>query len=384
MISVCCCAINAKWDVELFVEALNAHNDPSTFEICLCHDDRVQDGSREHFEQLQKRHPNLKIIRNTHEDTVDYLRKVMDYYESKGVFDPQFRANLRTNLEKFARKELFDHKKSFLWLTSGLLYNKAVSIASGDVLVITPADFLYLYRLADLSNFVAANTRNGHFYSKPNAIWARVSNQEKEWLENHVKKVHSGIGAREGYRWDNPEPFKDYLKCPPKLSDFYVPDFRNGELLSLSAPDWAKIYRFNTQSFIDGGVQVIPGFHGMHCMSKKTYDAIGGFTEEYPGRAFPDDKMTYLGRTYGGGHLPYEFSVAWLGSMELPRKDSYGYRDDWQEVLDVADPQWKDHPIPPCHAHVYLHSGILPDHEMIKVLNKNFSVNQKPIRIGPA
>lgn len=382
MISVCCCAINAKWDVELFVEALNAHNDPSTFEICLCHDDRVQDGSREHFEQLQKRHPNLKIIRNTHEDTVDYLRKVMDHYDSKGIFKAQLRADLRANVEKFARKELFDHKRSFLWLTSGLLYNKAVSISSGDTLVITPADFLYLFRLADLEAFVKVNSRAGHFYAKPNAVWARLNNQDPEWLKNHVDEIHRGIGFREGYRWDSTQLFRDYLRYPPKLSDFSVPDFRHNIIMNLANLNWGEVYRFNKEAFRDAGVQCIPGFHGYHCMSRKTFDAIGGFTEEWPSRAFPDDKMTFLGRRFPPGHaLPHEFSVAWCGQAELCAYLGPGYSENWREKLKEVDPLHEQHPIPSADGPTYLHQGLLSNSQMMEAMNASFNRNAPPVRV---
>jgi hypothetical protein len=39
-------------------------------------------------------------------------------------------------------------------MSSGLLYNLAVEASSGDTLIITPGDFLYLFSLKELEEYV--------------------------------------------------------------------------------------------------------------------------------------------------------------------------------------------------------------------------------------
>jgi hypothetical protein len=336
----------------------------------LTHDNRVDDGSKEHFAELEAKYSNLTFVEHTHEDTVVYLRKLMDHYEQRGIFS-NILPKLKENLDKFERKELFDHSKTFLWLSSGMLYNKAIAASKGDVILVGPADFSYLFRLKDLEAHAKGRARNGHFYGKPNALWARLTNQNKEWLEKLTDEVYRGVGREnELYRWDSRELFKDYLQYPPKLEDFYIPDFRNNKLISWADPDcMTALQTYCVESMTKGGVQNIPGFHGVHVMTRATYDAIGGFTEEFYGRALADDKMTSLGRRFGGAALPSQFGFAWTFPGELLPTHGQGYPDGWQELAKERDPYYGKHPIPPHDTPVYLHDGILPAHEIAALAN---------------
>lgn len=382
-LSICCCGINCKYDFDLFASFMYQHNKDVDFEIVFTHDDRVNDGSSEYYTELQKRVPNIKIVKNTHEDTVFYLRKLMDYYDQTGKFSDGLRKDLRANVEKFSNRELFDHRKSFLWLTSGILYNKAVQASSGDLLIVTPADFIYGFKLRDLVDFVKTRMQNGLFYTKPYAIWGRLTNQALPWLQQHVQNVHNGIGYREGYRYDSVELFKDYLKAPSSLDDMYLPDFRNNRIIRFSDPTAIdQMYIFNEQSVNHGGVQFIPDFHGFHFMTRAAYDKIGGFTECYYGRAFPDDVMTYLGkRVVPTSPVPPQFSVYWAGQYEVLPYHNYGYPSSWQEILKQKEGMYHEqHPVPSVDQPTYLHKGLVENSHMAVLVNSNFSKNA-PVRI---
>lgn len=368
MISICCCSINSKFETETFINHLHEVNRDIDFEICLAHDNRCDDGSSEYFKALQQKYNNLKIIENTHEDTVNYLKRLVQYYKNNNKFDSNFIYILEKNLYLFENKEFFDHNKSFLWLSSGMLYNKAVSISSGDTLIITPADFLYFFRLNDIQSYVNKNSNNGHFYAKPNTIFARVSNQPKDWLIEHVHAVNAGSYHNDRFRFDSAEVFLDYLRYPTVSDDLYLADFRNDNLYNITDID--SIYRFNTESVQLGGVESIRQFHGFHIISKKTFDTIGGFTEEFYGRAYADDTMTHNGNKYSPKIIPDSLSVAWIRQGELRTN-----RESVVSVLEKIDPWHATHPIPP-DSPKYLHGDYINNTDLAAIVNTNFDKNR--------
>lgn len=376
MISICICSINARYDTDQLIHMLHRHNSDTEFEICLAHDNRIEDGSARHFEELRRKFPNLKVITNSYEDTVEWVYRVIDYYDTTGLFKPQFRRALRKNADLFAKKQLFDHAKFFLWISSGMLYNKAVSIASGDILIIHPGDFLYLFELSRLSNFVQENARDGRFYSSPNAVFARVSNANLEWLTQHVKDVHDGRCFHEGFRWDSEEVFRDYMECPCPLDRYYLCDFYHNKLINFADSDFiSQARKYIQDCFTHKGVQVAHGFHGYHVMTRKSYDAIGGFTEEYLGRAFADDKMSSLGtREPGLNPLPAEFSILWCKQHEIAAFIGECYKTGWEEKLRdlrllLPDPK------------IYLHHRIVDDLTMVGILNSSLNRTTPPVRL---
>lgn len=388
MISICCCALNAKWDVEIFVRALVAQNPDVDFEVVVTLDDRMFDGSLEHLRKLEKEIKQLKIVHHTNDDTIQYLEAVIDYYDKKDLFTPAFRGVLKENLEKYKAGTFLDRKTGFLWLTSGLLYNKAVQASSGELLIVTPGDFMYLFSLKKLIDYVKRNHRDGQFYISPNALFARVTNQNKEWLDGLVDRIYNGeVGrgaGREGYRWDSIDVFRDYLNYSPDISRYYVPNFKEKRLVSLTDHNFHFEMEKLCNTFITGkndGMQAIQYFHGYHIMSKKTYKTIGGFTEEYYARAFPDDKMTNLGNKIMWQHTPPEISLAWCGQHEICLGRGPEEWPDWKARLAEVDPLWDQHPIPSINNAHYLHDGAADGGSMAQIVNRTFDRNSPPVRI---
>jgi hypothetical protein len=72
-------------------------------------------------------------------------------------------------------------------------------------------------------------------------------------------------------------------------------------------------------------------------MTKKTYNLIGGFTEEWFGRAWADDRMTSLGIDSNKNNykLPLDFSICWYGqsNKELPIQQKHLY-DRYNKFMD--------------------------------------------------
>ena len=383
MLSICCCAINAKWDVEVFVRTLVAMNPNFDFEVIVTHDDRVNDGSSEHFAKLAQEIPQLKIVTHSEQDTVDYFRGCIDHYESSNLFNPSLRQLFRDNLDRYIAGEFVDRDKTFLWQSSGPLYNKAVAASSGDVLLVTPGDFIYLFSLEEIYNFVKQHQRNNFFYASPPAIWARITNLDPEWLDAHIASVYDGTFYREGWRWDSLEIFRDYLQYPPKGADLVVPYMKENTKISLNSPDsFPQLAQFCEDSLKHNMHQVISGFHGFHIMTRQTFDLIGGFTEEWFHRAFADDKMTALGvRSRFACGLPIKFSVAWCGQGEISSCQGPCYKEGWQDKLKEIDPWCDTHPLPSSVNPRYLFSDTIPNHYAVDLTNRNFNVLAPPVRI---
>lgn len=344
MISVCCCSMNSKFETEVFIDALYFHNQGFNFEVCLVHDDRVDDGAGEYFAAMQKRYPTLKVIKSTKQDAIDYLEGVIHHYETRDLFSHVFRNHLRSNLEKYKAGTLYDPAKTFLWLPSGWLYNKAVKHSSGDILVISPADYVYLFRLKDLEAYMKNSARNGICYCKPNGLRRTVSNSP----ESEVRLCLDTL--------TNPDHFqilRDYMNYPASLQASCVPDHQTKEILRLSDPQMPE-----KAAMVCSRVNDLMQHHGSHYLTRQAYDAIGGLSEEFYGRAFADDKMSYAGRVLADSvglkiHLSYEFSFAWT-----PRSTVCAPVDG--ERLLRVDPWANRHP-------VIWGSPIYMDHQFVEL-----------------
>jgi hypothetical protein len=385
MLSVCCCSINSKFDVDNFVRILHRNNPDFDFEVVVTLDDRMQDGARQHLECLAGEFPNLKIVIHDEEDTLNYFEACIEYYEKQNIFRPNIRQTFRDNLDKYKAGELVDRARGWLWQSSGILYNKAVQASSGDVIIVTPGDFVYLFPLQALYNHVRA--RGAHFYASLPALWARVANLDEEWMYQHLRDIQDGKNHRSGWRWDTVEVFRDYLRFQPSAKGVYVPDLQSGTLIHFDDDTcMPKLEEFCNRTSSKRLHQFNPSFHGFHVMTRHTYDVIGGFTEEWFHRAFPDDKMTYQGNRLCGHNLPPKFCVAWCGQHEfLPLHAAgyqavYGDKDAWHQKGMEVDPFFETHPPPPLGRKVYLNNGIHNKY-MSDLVNSSLSKSTSPIRM---
>jgi hypothetical protein len=382
MISVCCCSLNARYEVESLLRTLAVQGQGVDWELCVTLDDRVEDGSLQHFEALQKEFPNFKFHHCTEQDTLDYLHRLLEYYDKTNYFDQDLRAHLHERLASYQSGTLLDKTRQFLWMSSGRLYNQAVEISSGDILFITPGDFLYLFSLKRLADYVTAQTFQGLFYASPPAIWARCTNYDYDWLVDHVQKVHDGQVRNSKYRYDSIEVLRDYVRCPEHLMDIYLPDFRNNLVIPMfEAGHSNSMKRYCMETFQHQDLQHKPAFHGFHCMTRKAFDVIGGFSEEFYGRAFADDKMTDCGRRIPGGKaLPPEFAVAWCGGYEIENRGP-GLPKNWRQILQEKDP-WFGKTIQPGSRQgaSYLHEPLRRNSDMNKIMMRYR--NDRPVRIS--
>lgn len=383
MISICCCTMNSKFDTEMFIRTLKYQNPDTEFEVIVTHDDRANDGSAERFKELEKEFPNVKFITHSHQNTLDYFERTLDYYDQRNLFQPHQRDFFRKRFELYKKGELVDNAKGFLWQSSGILYNKAVQASSGDVVIVTPGDFLYLFSLSDIEKYVRERMKNGQFYASPHAIFAKPTNLPIDWLTQHVQDVHNNKHRDPNWRYNSEEVFRDYLRYSPALDDIYIPDFYANKIIKFTDPNFFnEMHRVCTDVAKHNGIQFLPGFHGFHLMTRTTFNTIGGFSEEWFHRAWADDKMTAWGsRIYGHHTMPDHLTVCWTGQYELAEARGPGYPSEWREELPLVDPWYDKHPIPSAYGRTYLYTGLHADWEIGREITKVFSKGTSPVRI---
>ena len=383
MISVCCCAYNSKWETEIFIEGLHRHNPDVEFEVVVTHDDRANDGSVKKFNQLSRKYKNVKIVRHSPEQTIQYFEAALDYYEKKNLLTPYIRNGFRKNLKRYKKDKLVDRTKGFLWQSSGILYNKAVKHSSGDIIIVTPGDFFYLFGLKELEKYVQQHQKNGLFYASPPALRPRITNKPYEYVKKKLEQIRSGEIPYLKAHFN-----RDYLECPPRLDRTYLPDYFTGNIVSLDRPDFTRLAsRFCRTAFSDKNpysnaeMRRNPHYHGFHLMTRKTYRTIGGFTEEWVHRAYADDKMTYHGKRIDPYViLPPQFSVSVDRPFEIVPCGDPPYASNWKELAHLVDPLFDEHPIPSGEKRTYLYSNLATTKEITRMVLKDLPVTAPPVR----
>ncbi len=365
------------------LEFLNKHNNPSEFEVCYTWDSRVEDGSREVIEDLKAKYSNFKVVEFNRQDSIDYYSACVEYYKRRNLFPSDFRASLENTLEVY-KNGTFPSSSSFMWVSLGPLYNKAIGISSGDILVVAPVDMVHLFSVSDVIHYGRANTdKQGLLYKKPNAIWARITNVPLENIQSKVELVQKQqIGS---YRWDHPNLFLSLFHTPCELKDIYLPNFAGNRITSLADPNIYSEMTAYCQDIINlrpTETQWLQTFHGFHIMSRKFYNKIGGFTEEYYYRALPDDKMTYHGRAYNSPETPAHISTGWTGHfayeperLEYPADHAQQYqtKESHSNIHMSRSSGFKGFSLHSAgYTDSYVHGTLLP---------QTFSITKPPVRL---
>ena len=388
MISVCCCSINAKWDTKSHIELLFEQNKKVDFEIVLTHDNRVDDGASELYKELSLKYPRLKVVEFTNDEYIKYIRKCINLYKERKDFTKDFIEYIENNINKYEEGTLFDKSKGFLWNSTGVLYNKAISKASGDILLVSGADFLFPIDLEELENYVnSKKTEEGMFYGKPTAVFAQVTNSPEWYIDKMIDEILQDISLKKPSRKGS--LCRDYLRYPSTLDELFIVDFEKKEKISLGnkkLKQWVRDFFSlrNTQINMTSDT-IIPIFHGVHVMTKEAYTHLGGFTEEWYGRAFAEDKMTRRATTtFSTLHpeLPYQFSFLWPGQAETSERLFPYYNKNYIDELKQKDPWFNTHPTPGMFKPTYLHSGykdLQYIHDIPKTIDKWCS--EMPVRL---
>jgi hypothetical protein len=200
-----------------------------------------------------------------------------------------------------------------------------------------------------------------------------------------MQEVKDGKGGS-NYSNDSVHCVRDYLRYPSALCDVYIPNFISSQLISLDDENFLDKSKDFCQQHVEGllssKIQFIPNFHGFHIMSRTVFNATEGFTEEFCGRAFADDKMTTLGKRHGHPKtLPAHFSVAWCGQGELVPYRGKHYSAGWRDILKEIDIYYDKHPIPGEYHPTYLHQDLVSGTEMADKASRFFNKTRPSVRI---
>jgi hypothetical protein len=333
MISVCCCSINSKFDTKSFIEALAFHNQNLDFEIVLVHDNRVEDGSKEFFAELAKQYKQLRVIEQTKEDVVDWFTQLISWYKRNRIFPKELQEVLVRNLAAYIDGTLLKTNEEILWVPSGRMYNTAIAAARGDILIVSPADYIINFKLRVLEAAVEEYQRDGILYWKPHSYLLSIDNRPLAQIRE--------TGART----------RDYLLQPTFLDSLYIGKHSDNNMFCVGSKTYCEEIREFTRDPTIGRLRFT---HGLHVMTRKAYDEIGGFTEDFYGRAWSDDKMSQMGWKvcpWGQASQP-----SWLSYIVTQNSVLYGIPLD--EELDKVDPWHRLHPLSPYRQKlVYLSQG---------------------------
>jgi hypothetical protein len=350
-LSVCMCSINSKWEVKNLVDFLFRHNPDVDFEVVVCHDTRVNDGADILFESLHSKYPRFRTVKFTKDNCISWLEKVIAYYEQKRLFREDYIRLLKTNLDKYKNGSFFDETQRFLWISSSVMYNKAIQESKGDILLLTPCDFIYPFKLKNICDEVSGKR---FFFAKPNLFWMNVVNSPLDYIKDGKKTNYFEYAL-----------YRDILRCPEfaELKDTYFvapPD----EIISLDdnlVID--KMQRYIHACYPNKG-QWVEKFHGCHLTTRETLNQIGGFNEVWHGRAFGDDWISYYGKNREGyTDLPLWFTIGMISSYSFSLFPYYKDLAQLGELLKKTDPWYGKHPSPHTTP-VYLHD-CPPDNESL-------------------
>jgi len=194
MISIVTSFLNCRFDFEQLVRQLHQLNDPTAFEICVCHDNRVDDDSADALAALCSEFDNVKACSWDQKDMEDYLTGVL---AARGQHWPaDVLASMQERLVQFKAGTLCDPTKSVLWVSPAPLLTAAAGLATGDYLLFLPADTLLGFRLADLEAWAATKIIDGALYAPLNVAMLASSNLEEERLHAELLLIKQQIEAR--------------------------------------------------------------------------------------------------------------------------------------------------------------------------------------------
>jgi len=171
--------------------------------------------------------------------------------------------------------------------------------------------------------------------------------------------------------------------APTHISNYHFIDLVNDRFTSLADPKffemaegWVNWAHANSNKVTSTRI-----FHGYHMMSRKFWEDIGGFTEEFYGRAFADDKMGALGEHQNVLHCyrssPPWMTIAWTGDHKVEASYLDDHVPNWKQILLKKDPKAFSHP--EGHSHYHLHRGF-PDEKYASKIQELFNRTTPPVR----
>jgi len=137
MLSICTSIYRETDSLEVFVRTVFGNaSTPSEIEIIVANDE-TSPATADLLSRLALEFPNLRSFSRTKTQRIKFLRNRVEFYKRENIFSPEELTNMDERINQYESGEL-----ETLWFPPGVLYNKAAKMASGDVLLLVPADYI--------------------------------------------------------------------------------------------------------------------------------------------------------------------------------------------------------------------------------------------------
>lgn len=257
MLSICTSIYKETNSFEIFVRSVFGNaSDPSEIEIVVANDEGSPEITKL-METLKLEYPNLKHFTRTKRDRIKFLKDTVKFYRDNKIFNEDELSDMDSRIADYQNGKL-----DSIWFPAGKLFNQAASMASGDVLLFVPADYLcfgdlsQIYKLyKDLPGDVV-----GYF----------------EWIDT-----------------TSLDPMPDVLETLKKTKTHSQFREITGEWL---------------QQAFSNEVTIVPNQHGMRMMRKDIFENAGKFDGRWFMRSWNEDSLNQRMQNFAGTHRLYEIN----------------------------------------------------------------------------
>lgn len=285
MISVCATIHNSPKAVEAFIRSIYDNATGEDFEVILV-SDRNPRNEDDMLTRLADSYPRLSLIPLIRDDLISRQWELVPFWGQ--VYGDKIASHAMDQLMRY-ENDLFD-----LWLQYAYGLNLAASKAKGDLLLLTPADFVVMCDAHNLNAVCTGKmtTGNGRFFG--HFSLAAPFDMEDGSLRDKYRDALISRGyhtVRTWLRLHYADP-KDFKKTVP-LDRFW------------------------------------PFNHGIRIVDKKTFEEVGGLRDDFLSKPGPTDIFNRMARAlaYGAEHARVRKSIEDLTGFRA-RMASVPFDDD--------------------------------------------------------
>ena len=251
MLSICTSIFREIGSLEVFVRTVFGNaSTPSEIEIIVANDG-ADPATAEVLDRLGLEFPNLIHFSRTKDQRIKFLRNTVDFYRRNEIFTSEELQDMDNRILQYENGEL-----ESIWFPPGKLYNKAVKMAHGDVLLLVPADYICF---GDLSKIYEA------YKSIPGDIIGHF-----DWLDT-----------------TSLDPMPDILST--------VRSVKTGDQFHVVTNEWLQ------QAFANN-VGHVWNQHGMRMVRKDIFEKAGGYDGRWFTRAWCEDYMNRKMERFAEAH----------------------------------------------------------------------------------
>jgi len=293
MISVCSTIYREPEALEVFVRSLLGNaSDPNQVEIVIINDENNPE-IRECLDRLSVEFKQLHFITRYKEERIEFFKERISFYEENCIFDSEVIKSMRKQIDKYGNGKI-----NSIWYPAGYNFNTAVTASSGDVLMITPSDYLCTFDIVKMYQII----------SKEDNFAARFDWYDFTSLDPHPKMAQE---LRES-------------KDIPALTEKWLNQAQREGLM------W------------------LPQQHGARIVQRHIYNQAGGFDGRWFVRAVSEDLFNLAVSVYATSHyriMNHELlrdSKAYIGPVRRNNTINYHYLTPLYDGLPETHVKFKD------------------------------------------